>query len=75
VKAIAIVPRFLTPLVKEGEYPLGEQVWHETRLLLPPGSSLVWQNAITGQKIEGEDTLWMKEILSEFPVALLFSAD
>jgi (1->4)-alpha-D-glucan 1-alpha-D-glucosylmutase len=73
VRAIAIAPRFLTPLVKEGEYPLGEQVWHETRILQPPGASSVWQNAITGQKVEGEDTLWLKEILSQFPVALLFS--
>jgi (1->4)-alpha-D-glucan 1-alpha-D-glucosylmutase len=73
VRAIAIAPRFLTPLVKDGEYPLGEQVWHETRILQPPGSSSVWQNAITGQKVEGEDTLWLKEILSQFPVALLFS--
>jgi (1->4)-alpha-D-glucan 1-alpha-D-glucosylmutase len=73
VRAIAIAPRFLTPLVKEGEYPLGEQVWHETRILQPPGASSVWQNAITGQKVEGEETLWLKEILSQFPVALLFS--
>ncbi|HEY9699170.1 MAG TPA: malto-oligosyltrehalose synthase [Trichocoleus sp.] len=72
-KAIVIVPRLLTPLVKEGEYPMGEQVWHETRLLQPPGSSLVWRDAITGQEIQGEDTLWVKEILKHFPVALLVS--
>ncbi|NJR65904.1 MAG: malto-oligosyltrehalose synthase [Leptolyngbyaceae cyanobacterium CRU_2_3] len=70
-KAIAIVPRFLTSLVKEGEFPLGEQVWHETRIVQPPGSSSVWQDAITGQEIHSEDTLWLKEILTHFPVALL----
>ena len=70
-RAIAIVPRFLTSLSKEGEYPLGEQVWHETRITPPPGSATVWQNVITGQEIQGEDTLWLKEVLSHFPVALL----
>jgi (1->4)-alpha-D-glucan 1-alpha-D-glucosylmutase len=73
VRAIAITPRFLTPVVKEGEYPMGEQVWHETRILQPPGSSSVWLDAITGQEVQGNDTLWLKEILSHFPVALLFS--
>ncbi|MCU0565606.1 MAG: malto-oligosyltrehalose synthase [Oculatellaceae cyanobacterium Prado106] len=70
---IAVAPRFLTALIKEGEHPLGEQVWHETRLLQPPTASTVWQDLITGQTIQGEDTLWLKEILSHFPVALLVS--
>jgi len=69
--AIAIAPRFLTQLIKEDEYPLGEQVWHETRISLPTGSSAVWKDAITGQEIQGENTLWMREILNQFPVALL----
>ncbi|MCX7594944.1 MAG: malto-oligosyltrehalose synthase [Fischerella sp.] len=70
-KIIAIAPRFLTSLVKEGEYPLGEQVWQETRIVPPTGSSGVWQDAITGQQVQGEDTLWVREILQKFPVALL----
>ncbi|HEY9664496.1 MAG TPA: malto-oligosyltrehalose synthase, partial [Allocoleopsis sp.] len=71
LRAIVVVPRLLTTLVKEGEYPLGEQVWHETRILQPPGSSAALQNAITGQEIKGDETLWLKEILAHFPVALL----
>jgi (1->4)-alpha-D-glucan 1-alpha-D-glucosylmutase len=73
MRAIAVVPRFLTQVVKEGEYPVGEQVWQETRILQPPGSSSIWLDAITGQEVQGNDTLWLKEILSHFPVALLFS--
>ncbi len=68
---MVVVPRFLTSLIKEDELPLGEQVWHETRILPPPGASDLWQDAISGQQIQGEDTLWLKEILSQFPVALL----
>ena len=70
-RLIAIVPRILTSLVKEGEYPLGEQVWRETRIVQPPGSSAKWQDAITGREIAGGDTLWLKDILTHFPVALL----
>ncbi|HBB30393.1 MAG TPA: malto-oligosyltrehalose synthase [Cyanobacteria bacterium UBA8803] len=69
--AIAIAPRFLTSLIKVGEYPFGEQVWQETRIALPPGSSSVWQDAITGEEIPGEDTLWIRDVLKHFPVALL----
>jgi (1->4)-alpha-D-glucan 1-alpha-D-glucosylmutase len=70
-RLIAIVPRLMTSLVKEGEYPLGEQVWRETRIVQPPGSSSTWQDAITGREIQGGDTLWLKDILTHFPVALL----
>jgi (1->4)-alpha-D-glucan 1-alpha-D-glucosylmutase len=71
MRAIVVAPRLLTSLVKEGEYPLGEQVWHETRIVQSPGSSMVLQDVITGQEIQGEETLWLKEILAHFPVALL----
>lgn len=68
---IVIAPRLLTSLIKEGEYPLGDLVWHETRILQNPGSSTVWQDLISGQQIQGEDTLWIKDILNQFPVAIL----
>ncbi|MGB3508914.1 MAG: malto-oligosyltrehalose synthase [Microcoleaceae cyanobacterium] len=73
--AIIIAPRLLTNLVKEGEYPLGEQVWQETRICLPSGSSLVWKNVITQQELKGEqeDTLWIRNVLNDFPVALLIN--
>jgi (1->4)-alpha-D-glucan 1-alpha-D-glucosylmutase len=71
--AIIIAPRLLTDLIKEGEYPLGEQVWQETRISLASGSSFVWKNAITNQEIQSEDTLWMRDILKDFPVAILIN--
>lgn len=70
-QALVIAPRFLTALVKEGEYPLGEQVWHETRILQNPGSSVIWRDLISGQEIQGEETLWIKDIFTQFPAALL----
>ncbi len=71
--AIIIAPRLLTDLIKEGENPLGEQVWQETRISVASGSSFVWKNAITNQEIQSEDTLWMRDILRDFPVALLIN--
>ena len=70
-RVIAIAPRFFTSLVNSGEQPFGEKVWQETRIITPPGSSHVWKDIITGQTIEGEETLWVRDILQSFPVALL----
>nr|WP_202803690.1 malto-oligosyltrehalose synthase [Spirulina subsalsa] len=70
---IAIAPRLFTSLMKEDELPLGEQVWQETRISLPPGSPTHWQNRITGEEIKGEDALFLRDILQHFPVALLIS--
>lgn len=69
--AITIVPRLLTSLLKVGDYPLGEHVWQETRICLPLGLASNWRNLITGQVVECEETLWLREALSDFPVALL----
>jgi (1->4)-alpha-D-glucan 1-alpha-D-glucosylmutase len=71
LRAIVVVPRLLTGLIKEGELPLGEQVWHETRILQPPGSSAVLRNVMTGEEIQSDETLWLKDVFAHFPVALL----
>lgn len=70
-QAIVVVPRLLTALIKEGELPLGEQVWHETRILQSPGTSCLWTDMISGQTLEGDETLWLRDVLKHFPVALL----
>ncbi|WP_443029175.1 malto-oligosyltrehalose synthase [Spirulina sp. CS-785/01] len=72
---IAIAPRFLTRLIKENELPLGEHIWHETRISLPPGSSRRWKDLISGQTLNSEDTLLIRDILSQFPVALLVNQE
>lgn len=71
--AIAVAPRFFTTLVKPGELPLGEQVWSDTKLLMPQGVQSTWKDAITHQTISGGDRVAMAQILQHFPVALLIS--
>ncbi|HRD49091.1 MAG: malto-oligosyltrehalose synthase [Candidatus Competibacter sp.] len=72
-QALVVVPRFPSSLVKDGEYPLGEAVWHETRVLPPVGSRLRWHEALSGQTVQGEEALWLREVLQYFPVALLIN--
>jgi (1->4)-alpha-D-glucan 1-alpha-D-glucosylmutase len=69
--AITVAPRLLTSLVGQGEYPLGEQVWHDTQLKLPQEMPSGWQDAIASQMIQANGTLLVGEALKYFPVALL----
>jgi (1->4)-alpha-D-glucan 1-alpha-D-glucosylmutase len=73
--AMIIAPRFLTQLVREGELPLGRQVWEDTYLMLPSGAPGIWRNAITAEIIRGEQTLPIGDILRHFPAALLTSEE
>ncbi|MBD1838831.1 malto-oligosyltrehalose synthase [Coleofasciculus sp. FACHB-64] len=70
--AITIVPRLLTNVVQEGEYPLGE-VWGDTRLKLPQGMPSAMKDAITSQSLIANGTVLIGDALKHFPVALLIS--
>jgi (1->4)-alpha-D-glucan 1-alpha-D-glucosylmutase len=72
-RALIVAPRFPSGLVKDGEYPLGEAVWHETRVLPPTGSRLRWRHVLTGQTVQGEEALWLREVFQHFPVAMLIN--
>ncbi|GAB1543072.1 malto-oligosyltrehalose synthase [Scytonema sp. NUACC21] len=72
---VTIAPRFFTSLIQPGEYPLGQQVWQDTSLKLPSGFSSTWKDAITQQTIQANDTLFIGEALTHFPVGLLISQE
>jgi (1->4)-alpha-D-glucan 1-alpha-D-glucosylmutase len=69
--AVTIVPRFLTAVVREGEYPLGEEVWYDTQVILPDGVSFEWREILTGRRVIGNGKLMVGEVLEHFPAALL----
>ncbi len=69
--AVVIVPRFLSHLVQEGDFPLGRQVWQDTGVVMPDGAPAHWQNVITGEVLSAGRTLLVGEALRRFPVALL----
>ena len=68
---VTIVPRFLTKLIKEGEYPFGEEIWEDTRVILPENAPLSWEEKITRQTLKGSPGFNVGSILTLFPVALL----
>ncbi|MGB7445137.1 MAG: malto-oligosyltrehalose synthase [Coleofasciculaceae cyanobacterium] len=70
---VAIAPRFLTNLVEPGTYPLGEEIWQDTRLEIPQGLRATWQDVFTQEIIAESDTIAISQALQNFPVALLIS--
>jgi len=76
--AVVVVPRLLTKLCSEATLPLGRKVWGDDRLLLPRDAPEFWLNIFTGESLntsEGESELFLSDILSVFPVALLKGTD
>jgi (1->4)-alpha-D-glucan 1-alpha-D-glucosylmutase len=77
-QAISIVPRLASRISKEG-LVLGEDVWRETQIMLPPEAGAVrWRNAFTGQILtpgqnEAGSILRLGELFADFPVSLLIS--
>ncbi len=72
--SVTIVPRFLTKLISEHEYPLGEKTWTDTFIKPVEGMPSRWQHAITGQSIICDGNLRISETLRHFPVALLIGS-
>jgi (1->4)-alpha-D-glucan 1-alpha-D-glucosylmutase len=70
---ITIAPRFLTKLIEEGAYPFDEEMWADTRIILPENAPLSWEEKITGQTLRDTSMLKVGSVLTEFPVALLVS--
>ena len=78
---IAAAPRWFTSLSEGGTPPLGETVWQDTLIELPPETlSAVYLNLFTGERIEstsykdeGQQGLALRaaQIFGHFPVALL----
>jgi (1->4)-alpha-D-glucan 1-alpha-D-glucosylmutase len=70
--AITIAPRFLTGIIGEGEYPLGEAVWKDT-VIFPEARLKHWRDGITEEQVTIDEALPVGKALRHFPVALLLS--
>jgi (1->4)-alpha-D-glucan 1-alpha-D-glucosylmutase len=68
--AITIATRFFTSLINPAQLPTGEQIWEDTKIILPESTSNLWLNAITGQEVRNSNELSIGYILKKFPVAL-----
>jgi (1->4)-alpha-D-glucan 1-alpha-D-glucosylmutase len=72
---ITIVPRFLTTLIQEGEYPLGRSLWSDTHLPLTETGCGLWRNILTNQRLRCADKVFVGDALEHLPVALLISEE
>ena len=72
---MAIATRFLTSVVSAEEFPLGRDMWIDTRFDLSLKDGAVLHNLITGQVIGGAEALNVGKMLEHFPVSLLYTED
>lgn len=69
--AVTITPRFVTTLVRPGEFPLGRDVWQDSAIIMPDDSPSVWLDALTREEYSISGSLEVGDILRHFPAALL----
>jgi (1->4)-alpha-D-glucan 1-alpha-D-glucosylmutase len=73
--AVVVVPRLVTRLTGPAAAPpIGEPVWADTAIVLPPGLGGTLVDAFTGARVRvagGEARLPVGEALARFPVAVL----
>ena len=72
-ETLVIVPRLVAGLLPEASVPpLGERVWGDTRVTLPPGHAGCYRHALTGECVHAEDgALRLAGIFAHAPVAFL----
>jgi (1->4)-alpha-D-glucan 1-alpha-D-glucosylmutase len=76
-QAIIVVPRLVATLVPEGDAPpIGERVWGDTRLALPPSGPRTFRHVLTGECIRAcgdaaSAHLALADVFARFPVAIL----
>ena len=74
---LSVAPRLCVGLRNaEPGWPLGEAIWQDTTLMLPPAAPVRWKNVLTGASYtadarDGAAGLAVASILDAFPVALL----
>ena len=72
---IVVVPRFLTSLMQVGDV-WSSVNWADTSIILPKDSPTSWTDAFTAQTVRSKNGQFLiRDILGEFPVAMLFSGD
>jgi (1->4)-alpha-D-glucan 1-alpha-D-glucosylmutase len=80
--AVVAVPRLVTRLMPQsGDLPLGPSAWQDTILRLPAEQDgHVYKNIFTGETLaarleDGKETLALRDVLANFPVALLLAQE
>ncbi|MFH1148013.1 MAG: malto-oligosyltrehalose synthase, partial [Pseudomonadota bacterium] len=72
--AVTLAPRFFCSLVSDGDFPMGEAVWQDTRVIFPERCPRSLTNVFTGEVIASHNYLSVGQALKDFPVGL-FTGD
>lgn len=66
-----LVPLGVAQLSLTNYLPLGEACWKDTEVMLSGTEQTQWHNVFTRQTITATDCLPVRQVLQNFPVALL----
>ncbi len=69
---LAVAPRFPATLVSPPNWPLGREVWGETRIRLPRGASRFFDQ-LTLTEHPADDALYVGDLFCSLPVCLLMT--
>jgi (1->4)-alpha-D-glucan 1-alpha-D-glucosylmutase len=70
---IVVVPRFLCSVVNQGQLPLGQSVWEDTKIILPSDLAGTYRDVLTQQPLTVQSSVEAGTLLSVFPTAVLIS--
>jgi (1->4)-alpha-D-glucan 1-alpha-D-glucosylmutase len=71
---IALATRLMARRVEPEVWPLGEPVWSDAVVALPPGAPTRWRDALSGHElVASDDRLALRDAFATLPVALLTS--
>jgi (1->4)-alpha-D-glucan 1-alpha-D-glucosylmutase len=76
-KAVVILaPRLMTGLVESGTWPVGENVWSDTRVVLPQEMQMegIWHDLLSRRSIETTKDLDAGPLLQDLPLTLLINS-
>jgi (1->4)-alpha-D-glucan 1-alpha-D-glucosylmutase len=70
---LVVIPRLMTHIVHEGQFPCGPDIWAGTTLVLPEEyQNIRWKNLLTGeQNIDADSHLLVGAALRNLPIAAL----
>ncbi len=73
--AMVVVPRLMTSLISENQFPVGENVWDQTEIQLPEEAPPKWRNIFTNEQLTVNENIRAGQILNRFPVAILINEE
>lgn len=68
---IVLASRFFSKIANEGQWPLGEQAWKNTAVVLPQGFCLKYTDIFTGQEHQFQEKISIAKVLNLLPSSLM----